>query len=257
MRPVITGDVNRPGQHINILALYARINDAVRCSFEITPRLELGTPLEFNDWVAAFEAGTFPVDGDVLIGFELPPCAKIDRNWIDIRRHPIRFADEFYSITSNIDAVSRAAWGYQRTIPRPRALAVKSAHILILTLQVHNDASLLRGGRFLRPWDVIVPLREWANVTQRVEIVPHPLEPVSPWFDYLLDSLPNAVVVEPGAYPAMARSWQMLTVSSSTGVEAPHFDCAAHFLWREPEHGPPVNIDNFDMWKAIARACVG
>lgn len=247
---VISGDTARPGQKRNILRLHGRIHEIVGRAFGVTPRLDARTARDYEAWVSSYE-NERPAKGDLLIGFELPPNQL--GSWVDIRLHPIRFlADDLFSVTSSIPGVAEVVNQHRVEISYQCAKEPREWDVGAFALQVHNDAALLRGGRFASPADALPRLADWAEGLSRVEIVPHPMEPDSPWMNEVMD-IPGAVRVEPGAYPVLARVGQVAVWSSSVGVEAPYFHCQPTFIGWEPRCSPPVRLTD-ELWSCIAEA---
>lgn len=256
---VISGDVFRPGQEINILKLYARINDSVREAFGLTPRLDLGPgPLPFEAWAKG--DNPYPVTADLVIGFELPwERQDLDSWWIDVRRHPIRFVGEYYSLVSNIPGLDEIIKPFEMPVHKedefPKFSTLKELPVTgAFALQVHNDASLLCTAydAFLAPWYYEEEILGWAASCDSIRICPHPQEPVSPWIPYLEYLLPEAVVREPGIYGHLRYCQKMIGISSSSCIEAPYFNCQPTTLFAVPTHGVPINLDDKIMWWQIA-----
>jgi hypothetical protein len=67
MRILITGDINRPGQDLNILRLYQRLAMPLREAFGCDVHCHTADPLPFGDWVAGYEDGPYRVP-DLLGG---------------------------------------------------------------------------------------------------------------------------------------------------------------------------------------------
>jgi hypothetical protein len=256
-RLIITGDVARYGQDINVRRLFELAAPAIERACGRRPGLWFGGPVSDAEWMARYEAGPYEVPGiddAIVIGFELPPCAKRScPRWIDVRLHPYRFAGEMHSVVSNIpgvaEAVARHAVAVQPTIvvvDRDRSLGV-------VALQCSNDAAILREGRMLSLADFAEPLKAWASRSQRIVIAPHPSEPESPWTREALEMLPAATVAKPGIYAMLSRAARMACISSSCGVEAPLFGCEPTFLWRAPEHSPPVSLQDENLWRKVLR----
>lgn len=256
MRIVIAGDVQRPGQEINILRLFARL---ARVFLDLTgelPDVVTGPPLEWPRWLQGYEAGAFPAlggDDTLVVGFELPPCAKRHLPaWVDVRLHPIRFAGELYGIRSNLPHVDAVVAAHQVAVEGPGPSPVDATRYTeaVFCLQVHSDASLISGGRLVGWADVREQALRWAAPFERIHLIRHPLEPRSPWIAPMLAEL-RAVLCPLSAYEAMARHSHMATASSSTGVEAPHFGCEPTFLLRRPDAPPPVHLDDRELWREI------
>ena len=264
MRCVITGDVQRPGQQDNILRLYAVLGSLLAEAFGTWPELQAGEPLEHEAWMQAYEAGPYPVmTDDLVIGFELPPCARRTLpRWIDLRVHPVRFLDfrgptawNLFGLRSNVPGVEEAAARFAVEVRRPKFDPVPGLRGAgVFTCQVQHDASLLRDGRFIAPADVWPALVEWAARFPRVLVCPHPAEPEGPWPKTLLRDLPHAVAAPVPTYQALASVDAMCTVSSSTGVEAYYFNCEPTFLYRAPDAPPPVRLETPGLWHDIAAA---
>lgn len=264
MRCVITGDVLRPGQDQNILRLYAYVAPFVADAFGEWPELRIGEPIDHQEWIRTYESGPYPVTtDDLVIGFELPPCAKRSLpRWVDVRVHPLRFLGvrghagwDLFGIRSNIAGIEEAAARVAVNVPRPNFKAVRALRdAAVFTCQVHNDASMIRDGRLLTPADVWPQLIRWASRFGRVVVCPHPAEPEGPWPTILLRDLPHAQRAEVSTYQALASVEEMCTVSSSTGIEAPYFGCRPTFLYRPPDAPPPIRLATPELWREIAAA---
>ena len=154
---------------------------------------------------------------------------------------------------SNIPGVSDAVSAHGVTLEPPEA-EVRADGPACFTCQVSWDATLVRGGRFIRPEDVIERIRAVAAAHDDFLVVPHPVEVENVWANAILRHVPKAKLSPEPAYPTMARSRKVLTVTSSTGFEAPYFGCEAEFLSQPPEVSCPVRIDNRELWTSIAES---
>ena len=246
---MISGDIYRRGQDHNINQLAAVVAPYLE---QWEPRVVLPRPLPWLAWLDRFDAGPYEFGADVLIGFELPPAARRHPAWIDVRLHPLRFAGRFWSVRSNIPGVNEAVAAHGVEIEPPAAEA-KVEGLSCFTCQVSWDASLVRGGRFIRPEDVIQRIRAVAANSREFLIVPHPVEPDSVWADAILALIPKAKLSPEPAYPTMAKSSRLVTVTSSTGFEAPYFGCEAEFLSEPPEFSCPVRTDSRELWASIVK----
>lgn len=263
MNVVITGDVERPGQRENIAALYARIAPLVAEAFGTFPRCELGRePLPFWTWARRYyELRPFPVSADLVIGFELPFYIRYrPGRWVDVRRHVCRYPGEFYRIESSLDLEELERFNELLLYP---VREDRDRWGGLLALQVHNDASLLLAdGRFLGPWDFRDELEAWRATFETpddpIEVLPHPLEPSSPWEPYLRGLLPRAVWTAPGIYPHLRRARSLCAISSSVLAEAKYFGVpeVRSLCGAIPPVGPALNLDRPEIWRTIAEACL-
>lgn len=247
---VISGDIYRRGQDHNINQLAAFVAPYLE---QWKPRVMLTRPLPWLAWLERFDAGPYEINADILIGFELPPAAKRHPAWIDVRLHPLRFAGRFWSVRSNIPGVSDAVAAHEIKLEPPEAKN-KIEGRGCFTCQVSWDASLVRGGKFIRPEDVIERIRAVAANYSDFLVIPHPVETENVWAKAILKYVPKSKLSPMLAYPTMARSHKLLTVTSSTGFEAPYFGCEAEFLSEPPEVSCPVRIDNRELWASIAES---
>jgi len=247
---VISGDIYRRGQDHNINQLAAFVTPYLE---RWKPRVVPTRPLPWLTWLERFDVGPYEFNADILIGFELPPGAKRHPAWIDVRIHPLRFAGRFWSVRSNIPGVSDAVAAHEVRL-EPREAAPKVDGLACFTCQVSWDATLVRGGKFIRPEDVIERIRAVAAGSSEFLVVPHPVEIENVWANAILTHVPKAKLSPSLAYPTMARSQRLLTVTSSTGFEAPYFGCDAEFLSQPPEVSCPVRIDSRELWASIAES---
>lgn len=269
-RILITGDVLRPGQEGNIAFLWAALHDRVTETFGVVPELVTGRPLGWHEWCQARIHGTHLYRqawgyADLVIGFELPPAARgAVIHSINLRRHPLRFDARHvpFSVTTS--------WDMELTSP-PLALRVPvvsavqdvaAADDCAIMLQVASDAALLDGTKLLEPHELAEEMIRACAPHDRVWLVPHPQEPDTPWRNVLQRVLPAAkvgrqVAVWPGtAYEAMATMRHMVTVSSSTGFEAPFFGCKPTFLRLPPPPSAPYDLRDRKLWIELALGLV-
>jgi hypothetical protein len=247
----ITGDVNRPGQHQNIRGLYRRLFP-VLYDVGVLSQVRHGSPLSHDEWMRGYETGEFPEIAGIVIGFELPPCAKRRfSRWIDVRRHPIRFTGEYYSITSNAEGVAEVVARSAVEVGRPTVDESLRDNSGVLCLQVPSDASLILGTRFAQWSDIRDRVLEWARDLDYVSIAPHPLARVTTWLEEALLDIPHSGESRFDTYTMLARCRKMATACSSTGVEAPYFGCEPTFLLYEPVYSPPVLLNDHALWRGI------
>lgn len=245
---MVSGDIYRRGQDHNINQLAEVV---VPCLERWKPRVMLTRPLPWLAWLERFDAGPYEFDADILIGFELPPAAKRHPAWIEVRLHPLRFAGRFWSVCSNIPGVSDVVAAHEVKVEPPGA-EPKVEGLACFTCQVSWDSALVRGGRFIHPEDVIERVRAVAAAHDEFLVVPHPVEVENVWANAILRHVPKSKLSPELAYPTMARASKLLTVTSSTGFEAPYFGCEAEFLSQPPEVSGPVRIDNRELWASIS-----
>lgn len=268
MKIVITGDFLRPGQEGNIAFFWAAISRNVRAHFEVEPELVTGRPLTWDQWRhARLESPNLYRQAwegaDLIIGFELPPALRVRaaQPWINIRRHPLRFDARQVPFsfttsftTSFMGTAEMEAAPLQLQIPRLTPIqGVAAADDIAIMLQVSSDAALLEGTELLKPGQLWL---EFSDVVRhnRVWLVPHPQEPHNEWRQMLACSLAPLVAVWPGtAYEAMATMKRMVTVSSSTGFEAPYFGCTPIFLRPPAPPSAPYDLRDAKLWAELAR----
>lgn len=260
MRIVLTGDTFRPGQQRNIAHLARTVGPALdpRIPFEV----HLGHPLEFDAWVEGYFTNRMHMPERLVIGFELPPGFRFSlEHWIDIRVHPLRFLPKRrWSVEASDSmrgAIDRAVGQHCVWVERP---AVKPIEVgestACLTLQVQHDAALIGKDGLLQPADVMPELRAFAERFDRLLVVPHPEQPHNDWRDAVLEQIPNAEPTLFPAYTVMSSVREMVTVSSSTGFEAPWMGprpgCRPTVLrppWWQPS--APIDITSRAFWAAV------
>lgn len=256
MRILVTGDVYRHGQQLNIQRLY----DQVAHHLAPLGSVECGNEeaMPWLDWLGGYEDRSIPTDGsDLVVAFELPSTWMMTVPWIDVRMHPLRFDGVRWSVRSNVPGVAEVVRGMARFPAKRPSAAEKTVADCCFTCQVPFDASLIYNGRMIQPGDVMPAIMEFAAPLERLLVVPHPADPFDVWGRAILEAVPNAVRAEGTAYDTMARCGRMLTVSSSTGFEAPYFDCIPRFLAEPPAVSDPVDVESAELWAGIVEALAG
>lgn len=219
----------------------------------------LPPPLPWMDWVASRDAQVADLPrADVVIGFELPDAVKrAARRWIDLRRHPVRFLGDLWSVTDQGGPLDAAALhGLAVDVPaQPRLAEYESMGAF--ACQVSFDSALMRAGTMIRPADVLEGIRAFADRFEATFVAPHPQEPRGPWVDAAL-SIPRALLSPWPTYELLARVRNVCTVTSSVGVEAAYFGCATTWLARPVEHGAPVaRLDDARLWEVLLARVAG
>jgi hypothetical protein len=108
--------------------------------------------------------------------------------------------------------------------------------------QVHSDAALIYKDRLVNPLSFEIEKISW--------IVPHPLEPDGPFVEQLVNLFPKAYVTNEPAYSLMPKVEKVVTISSSTGYEAPLFGCKVKFLMK-----PRIFSSPKDLYAILRAVC--
>jgi hypothetical protein len=235
MKILVTGDIYRAGQTTNIERLASMLS--------VQAETMTGTGLPFMDWLDRQQWGPYPFRGyDLVVGFELPVWVRDQAYpWIDVRRHPLRFdSRDLWSVMSNRDAIGVVVEAHGVTVePRslPREPATGEAAFMCQTV---CDVAMLDGTRVIRPDDVLPAVIEFARRFRVLHVVPHPAEKSTVWPDAVRRAVPNAALAWAGAYDVMHWTDEILTISSSTGVEAPYFGARTNWIKGPMPHSQPV-----------------
>lgn len=255
MRIAVTGSLFRPGQEGNISWLYAAIKRYLPGAVVVR-----SNPLPWQEWLQHRTRGGENYQRifgcfDLVVGFELPPALKqVCPRWVEVRRHPYRWSDPVWCVRASFPLATQAV-----PLPLPTAAPVKwGPGDTCFTTQVVSDVSMLHSdeSRLLTPEELMPEMMDVLKEYEVVWVVPHPLDPHGPWVTSLLP-LPNTKLWMGTAYEAMAASRTMHTISSSTGYEAPFFDCIPYFFRKPADgYGEPVDISDPLLWKGVLEAAM-
>lgn len=208
----------------------------------------------------------------LVIGFELPPylkhcLAQEGRPYLDVNIHPVRFHDDlFLAVQASTRAADRvleahaldedelalAAGVVRATARRLSRVAIEPGTELLL-LQTRHDRTQIRDGRFIGIMDLLAQARADGLFAGPVLVRPHPLEPSNPHGRGILAALPCRAAPKAGIYELITHEAvaRVVSLSSSTSVEARYFGREAVFLHREPFRlsyrgaGRPAGIDGY------------
>lgn len=258
-RVLITGDIFRPNQWANLFWFWTAIHWHVQEAFKVVPEFKtMAKDTSFDEWLRLRDEPDVYLkeydNPDLLIAFELPPAIKRTKiPWIDIRLHPYRWDPKaiLWSVQTSEDFDKRDLPTVFVRPPDPIPNSERSDDVCF-TLQMPHDAQLFRENTEYSPLDFVPTIKEIIG-ERRLQICPHPQATDSDWALQLLAAIPNSAIWWKGAYNAMATMRDMITLSSSTGFEAEHFGCKAHFLLSVDDPGPPRDIADVNLWLALAK----
>lgn len=214
-------------------------------------------PQPWMAYAAAETPGEPPEGTDLVVGFDLSPGFLNDTGyrWTDIRRHPIHFdgrtlwslVDSWYDDV--VDKIA-AACAVEVAEPEPGRLG-ECGSAGLFAAQISFDQALMRGGRLLRPDDVMDGLRAFAHRFEVLYVAPHPGELSGPWVEAAL-SIPNAILSPWSTYDALRRVRDVAVVTSSVGFEAPYFGVRTTWLAAPPRISAPIErLDEVELWSAV------
>jgi hypothetical protein len=198
----------------------------------------------------------------LVIGFELPDLLKIYLDqagiaYVDCVIHPIRFMDDiFLAMSSNHGGLR--GWLQGQAISHEQVfvsagLASAAAardfrfetrgRTALLIGQVTSDRTQIRDGRFAGFTDFAPELETAFHAYDDILVKAHPLDPNNVGIRFVEGSSTRVRRVGENVYSLLALPGiaDVITLSSSVGMEAPYFGCRTQFLLREPvrlaQHG--------------------
>lgn len=227
----------------------------------------------------------------LVVGFELPPylhrvLTELGIPFVDLWVHPIRFLDDLLFACRASDPTADAAVA-QHALPEEivwltaglrRATAATAPAALIdpgatLVLgQALMDKSQIGGGRFADGGEFDPAVRELAAGHEPWLVKPHPYAPDHPFLARVRALVPRCRVVTDNVYYLLAQDAvaRVLTLNSSSGIEAQYFGKEAVFLmppvlelaYRGDRPRPGVmwtladSFLNMDFWREVLAAWV-
>jgi hypothetical protein len=225
----------------------------------------LGLPRTVAAWAGIYEEAALPdmvgaylaelFRDALVVAFELPPYVEhvLRRHgipFVDVIIHPVRFLDDiFFAIrTGDADSNARVATYAiaEEQIHAVAGLQAASARRLfkfapqdgsaLLLLQTRFDRTQIRDGVFVGAMDFLDGIDHVVGPSRRVYVKDHPLDPKTRHAVAVLSRFRNAETIESNVYKLFACDGihTVLTLSSSTGIEARYFGKQCHFLYRQP-----------------------
>jgi len=194
-------------------------------------------------------------DDTLVVGTELSPLLRHAIHstggiYIDSHAHPVRFMDDlFLGFMSNHDkvhsALGRNAMA-ERQVYRAAGLLVAfsqnqmrsqlRAPAALFTAQRRLDRSLIKNGKVVDGPSLIEQNLDVFKGYQQIAVKSHPTEYNGAIIDMLKKSFPNTGEVKSNIYVLLSdpNVESVITVSSSTGLEARYFGRKSLFLSHEP-----------------------
>lgn len=224
-----------------------------------------GIARRIEGWARLYGAETLPPQVEALIhglfrdaivvAFELPPVlqralTRAGIPFVEAINHPVRFLDDiFFGFRSNHAEIRSALAGHAISETEVRLMGgIQSAaaqrmfrfrpepESLLFLMQVKDDKSQIRDGRFVSAGDFLDEIAELGQRFSRVYVKQHPMQKEAPATLRILARLPNAQVIEENFYSLAATDQitAIASLSSSTTVEAQYFGKTGHFVLGAP-----------------------
>lgn len=214
----------------------------------------------------------------LVVGFELPNIIKRYLSgagipFVDCLIHPIRFMDDvFLGFSSNHPAIGRALGSYGLSDEAIRvgaglATAAAGRHFnfqcrgrtALVIGQVASDRTQIRDGGFVGFPHFADRLDALLADFDDVLVKPHPFDVDNVGIRFIEGTNIKARRVHENVYSLMslATVQDVITLSSSVGMEAPYFGCRTHFLLGEPvqlyceQKGTPTAAEYVGIYDAF------
>lgn len=205
-------------------------------------------------------------DRSLVLGFELSPGFRAILQsrgiaYVDFEVHPIRFMpDLMFCVNSNLEplmtrletlCIADECIRLQASLMRARQRKTgvwNGAPALLFTAQVARDRSMIQDSRMVSLADYADEFLAEASRHQLVVAKPHPLQPFDPPTREVLAQVPDLRLYEGNLYDLLAsgRVGKLITLSSSSGFEAPYFRIESHRMMHQGSITPPAfGIDLF------------
>lgn len=225
----------------------------------------LGLPRSIQSWASVYEELYLPEVLDtflaevfrdaLVVGFELPPYLEhvLVRHgipFVDLIIHPVRFLDDiFFGIRTSCPQANEAVAGHAiseefiHTVAGIQAAAARrQVHFApppgsaLLLLQTRFDRTQIRDGGFIGAIDYLNDIGQLAAGCSTFYVKDHPLDPGTNHALAVRCAFRNVKMTTENVYRLMASEHiaQVLTLSSSTGIEARYFGKVGHFIYKEP-----------------------
>jgi len=255
----------------------------------------MGLQPSMDGWAALHDRATLPdivegwlgalFDDALVIGFEIPPVLRrfFDRSgieWIDLVIHPVRFLDDIFFALATSSAAMRltaesfllsadflftmaglqsaaAGRGYTPPVPPDSALVL---------FQVRDDKTQISEGRFVGMQHFMPELALLNGAHRALLLKPHPMDADNPGYLATDMAFPEAKSVSDNFYKLLSTDHirTVVSLSSSTSVEASYFGKRSTFLLRSPyrmvslgDTGPDAYMDldwsllSADFWRVM------